>query len=193
MYGFVAQAWASVSVVCNTLITCTISFCLWKMKKRTSIQQTTDILARLMTLTVETGLAGTLCTATTLFLFLLEPTTFLLEVPLFVLSKVYSNSLLAVRSFPVKSGCGRGLTKRSRFSILVFVSWVDAMQQSLLSWRTTLSQSSLFLSRKETALEVLRTPRGPCNPTSSSRYLARRMVHRSRMRNLTGRCNLGQD
>ena len=91
--------WVSASISCDSVITCAMFYHLWKAKQVTRVRRTTNVLSRLISLTVETGLACTAISIAALLTFLLSRNTTIYAVPTFVVGKVYANSLLAVRSF----------------------------------------------------------------------------------------------
>jgi len=100
-------AWVASSVLCDLAITCSMFYYLWQAKKSTTIQRTTSLITRLIRLTVETGLIVTTISLVTSILFVTSPKTGFYAVPLLVLSKTYSNCLLAVLNSRSRIAGGR--------------------------------------------------------------------------------------
>ena len=69
---------------------------LWKAKKVSMTRKSTNILGKLIDVTVETGLACTTTMITALLTFHLSPTSAIFAVPLFMVGKFYSTSVLTV-------------------------------------------------------------------------------------------------
>ena len=91
-----AQAWASIDQACNLLITCTMSYILWRARLRSRAKSTISLLSKIITLVIETGLATTVSGTFGIALVFAYKQTTLYAIPMFMLSKLYSNSLLAV-------------------------------------------------------------------------------------------------
>ncbi|KAJ4474839.1 hypothetical protein J3R30DRAFT_616360 [Lentinula aciculospora] len=89
------STWLGGSTLADFLITAVLVLQLFRYNKRSSSSQTRDALQRLITLTVETGLVTALTALLELLLFILFKENTLYFIPLFMLSKVYSNCLLA--------------------------------------------------------------------------------------------------
>ncbi|KAJ3974914.1 hypothetical protein EV361DRAFT_586677 [Lentinula raphanica] len=89
------SVWLGGSTLCDFLITVVLVIQLYRYERRSSSAQTRDKLLRLITLTVDTGLVTTLTALIELLLFSLFHDNTLHFIPLFMLSKVYSNCLLA--------------------------------------------------------------------------------------------------
>ena len=69
---------------------------LWRERKKSNIRKTSNILIRLIKLTVETGFLCAAVTTLSLVFFVTSRSTNLYTVPVMLISKMYSNSLLAV-------------------------------------------------------------------------------------------------
>ncbi|KAJ3760671.1 hypothetical protein EV360DRAFT_80941 [Lentinula raphanica] len=89
------STWLGGSVLCDFLITFVLVFQLFRYERRSASARTRDALLRLITLTVETGLVTALTALIELLLFVFFRDNTLYFIPLFMLSKVYSNCLLA--------------------------------------------------------------------------------------------------
>lgn len=87
---------SAVEFTCDFLITSSTSYYLWKAKVASRNQRTINLLSRLITISVETALICTVTTCSALVLFETSPHTSLYAIPLFMLGKMCSNSLLAV-------------------------------------------------------------------------------------------------
>ena len=64
------------------------------------LQRTSNLLGRLIAITIETCLACTTVGITVLLIFIISRDSMIYVVPLFMVGKFYSNSMLAVGSFP---------------------------------------------------------------------------------------------
>ena len=73
-----------------------MSYFLWKARLASRAQRTINLLSRLIMLSIETGLVTTLTGITGLVLVRVFENTALYVVPVFILGKLYSNSLLVV-------------------------------------------------------------------------------------------------
>ena len=93
-----SQIGFAMEFMCDFLITSSISYYLWKAKLASQSQRTVNLLSRLITISVEIGLLCTVTSCSSLVLFETSPHTSLYTIPLFMLGKMYSNSLLTVRS-----------------------------------------------------------------------------------------------
>ncbi|KAJ3720079.1 hypothetical protein FB446DRAFT_747268 [Lentinula raphanica] len=89
------STWLGGSTLCDFLITFVLVFQLFRYERRSASARTRDALLRLITLTVETGLVTALTALIELLLFVFFRDNTLYFIPLFMLSKVYSNCLLA--------------------------------------------------------------------------------------------------
>ncbi|KAJ4471176.1 hypothetical protein C8R41DRAFT_969098 [Lentinula lateritia] len=89
------STWLGGSTVCDFLITSVLVFKLFSHGRRSISPVTRSMLFRLITLTVETGLVTALTALSELLLFIIFRTNNLHFIPLLMLSKMYSNCLLA--------------------------------------------------------------------------------------------------
>ncbi|KIK66538.1 hypothetical protein GYMLUDRAFT_239471 [Collybiopsis luxurians FD-317 M1] len=89
------STWLGGSTLCDFLITAVLAFKLFNHGKRTPSSRTHNALLRVITVTVETGFVTALTALFELLMFLIYRNTTLHFIPLFMLSKVYSNCLLA--------------------------------------------------------------------------------------------------
>ena len=98
------QLWAGTSFVCNLLITLSMFYYLWKAKQWSATRRMNNVLGRLIHLTVETGFICTASSITSLILFTASQRTSMYTIPLFLISKLYSNCLLAVSVVHTRHG-----------------------------------------------------------------------------------------
>ena len=94
----IAQTATAVELACNLVITSSTSYYLWKAKSAVRTQRIINFLSRLIVLSIETSLACAITSTVALALFYVSGNTSFFALPLFLLGKLYSNSLLAVRS-----------------------------------------------------------------------------------------------
>ncbi|TCD63231.1 hypothetical protein EIP91_005816 [Steccherinum ochraceum] len=108
--------WSASSALCNLVITASMVYYLLRARKMT-FRSTTSILTRLLIFTLETSILCAVVSVAALVCFIVSPATSLYTVPLMILSKLYSNSLLGVLNTRVKIIGGRDkFTTTSRFS-----------------------------------------------------------------------------
>ncbi|THH32213.1 hypothetical protein EUX98_g1998 [Antrodiella citrinella] len=93
--------WLAMSCACDVMITGSMFFYLQRAKKAILVKKTSNLLTRLIALTVETGLLSCTVQLTALICFVVADQTLLYTAPVSVTSKLYSNSLLTVRVFHV--------------------------------------------------------------------------------------------
>ncbi|KAF7328353.1 hypothetical protein MVEN_02550800 [Mycena venus] len=89
------KIWLIGSFVCDILIAVTMIGILWQARVRSPWKATDSIITKLIYHTVETGAVTAITAGIELVLFLVYPTTFLDDVPAFLLGKLYSNVVLA--------------------------------------------------------------------------------------------------
>ena len=77
---------------------------LWKAKQWSATRRMNNVLGRLIHLTVETGFICTASSITSLILFTASQRTSMYTIPLFLISKLYSNCLLAVSVVHTRHG-----------------------------------------------------------------------------------------
>ncbi|KAH8085993.1 hypothetical protein BXZ70DRAFT_556454 [Cristinia sonorae] len=95
------------ATLCDLLIAGSMSYLFWKARKSTITRQTSTKLARLITLTVETGLITAISTAMMFVLFVARKNTLLYAGFLTPASKLYSNSLMVLLNSRVRIVGGR--------------------------------------------------------------------------------------
>ncbi|KAJ3874897.1 hypothetical protein F5051DRAFT_415566 [Lentinula edodes] len=105
------STWLGGSTVCDFLITSVLVFKLFSHGRRSMSPVTRSMLFRLITLTVETGLVTALTALSELLLFIIFRTNNLHFIPLLMLSKMYSNCLLATLNARVVIHPGTGDTQ----------------------------------------------------------------------------------
>ncbi|KAH8077723.1 hypothetical protein BXZ70DRAFT_693662 [Cristinia sonorae] len=88
--------WNIATSLCDLLITCSMLYYLWKARKTTLARRNSNILTRLIRITVETGFISSAVTVIGLIIFVAKPDTDLFVVATSTISKMYSNTLLAV-------------------------------------------------------------------------------------------------
>ena len=84
------------TTICDIAITACMVYCF--LSRRTGIKSTDTMLTRLTRYAIETGLATTVVAITDLILYHRYPTINVHLVPCYILTKAYTNSLLAVSS-----------------------------------------------------------------------------------------------
>ncbi|TCD59918.1 hypothetical protein EIP91_011194 [Steccherinum ochraceum] len=99
--------WSTTGVACNLLITCSMFYYLWQAKKSSPVKRTHNVLSRFILYTIETGFFAMASASVAVILFLSSQTTSLYVIPFFVLSKLYSNCLLAVLNARFQISGGR--------------------------------------------------------------------------------------
>lgn len=87
--------WLSGSLLCDIVITVSMFLLLTRTRRQTSFRRTETLLTKLITLSVETGLATTIVAALELALLVAHPLEEYHEAPAYALGKLYSNALLA--------------------------------------------------------------------------------------------------
>ena len=97
---YVQQVHSSGSVVCDTIIACSMSYHIWKARTIIRGNVTTTLITRILRLTVETGVICTVVVTTFLVLFVISSASggAWYTAPALAMSKFYSVSLLAVWS-----------------------------------------------------------------------------------------------
>lgn len=85
-------------MTCDFFIVASMTYYLSKSKSRLRTGRAKAILARLIALSLETGLLCTIVTAVDLAFFLALPESTYHLAPALVVSKLYTNSMLSVRS-----------------------------------------------------------------------------------------------
>ncbi|KAF5319377.1 hypothetical protein D9619_008617 [Psilocybe cf. subviscida] len=88
------MTWHIGSTVCDVLIAVFMSYYLWKAD--TGIRRTHQIIVRLITLTIETGIATATIGIVDLVLFLAAPGKVYFVVPAFVAAKLYANTVVVI-------------------------------------------------------------------------------------------------
>jgi len=99
--------WTVANILCDAIITCSMLYYLWRAKQSTTIRPTASLITRIIRLTIETGLAVTVTSIVSFVTFMGFPETGLYAIPQFVLSKVYTNCLLAVLNSRLRIVGGR--------------------------------------------------------------------------------------
>ena len=74
-------------------------YLLWRAKRATVVQRTSNLLGRLIAIIIETCLACTAVAIASLLIFVMSRNTMIYVVPTVMIGKFYANALLAVGFF----------------------------------------------------------------------------------------------
>ncbi|TCD64910.1 hypothetical protein EIP91_003446 [Steccherinum ochraceum] len=103
--------WSCTAIACNTLITCSMFYHLWKAKRASPVKRssTSSTLSRMMLYTVETGFIAVATSIMALVCYAASQSTSLWFLWMMVIGKLYSNCLVAVLNARVRIEGGREL------------------------------------------------------------------------------------
>ena len=134
-------------------------YILWKARSQSRTPRTINLLSRLIALSIETGLATTVSGAAGLVFVEVVRNTALYVVPMFMLSKLYSNSLLVV------------CIRLSRHPIHILNAFMQVLNSRIRIVGGRGSADATFMSEL-----IITNPES--NPTHSTPALVSTQIHR---------------
>ncbi|TCD62067.1 hypothetical protein EIP91_007507 [Steccherinum ochraceum] len=103
--------WISSAIACNSLITCSMLYHLWKAKRASPLKRTSvsSMLSRMIIYTIETGFVAVATSILALVFYVASPSTSMWFLWMMVIDKLYANCFLAVLNARFRIEGGREL------------------------------------------------------------------------------------
>ncbi|TCD59917.1 hypothetical protein EIP91_011193 [Steccherinum ochraceum] len=130
--------WLGMTALCDLVITCSMSYYLYKAKNLSTVERTSVLLTRLIKLTVETGFITAACAILELVLFVASRDTLVYAVFMGISGKLYSNCFMAILNSRIQITDGR-ITDRER---VMPISNFVAASPSIRNWTVVEERSA---------------------------------------------------
>ncbi|TCD62066.1 hypothetical protein EIP91_007506 [Steccherinum ochraceum] len=103
--------WSSTAIACNSLVTCSMFYYLWRAKRASPLKRTrtTNMLSRMILYTIETGFVAVAGSIMAVVSYVASPSTSLWFLWIMLIGKLYSNCLLAVLNARLRIEGGKEL------------------------------------------------------------------------------------